>query len=135
MGRVQEITRAVKSYDPCLYAQETKPGRIDLYRKNRSGMEPPHFLFSLTDSWQPDGTPVPWGVEPLMNRIRAMDLWRDDGFVENLIKEHEKEEEIRAKDRRNTTEEFLKDFRRQFSRATNDINTSNLEKVKPKGRL
>lgn len=129
MGRVNEITRAVKSYDPCLYAQESKQGRIDLYRKNRSGMEPPHFLFSLTDTWQPTGRPVDWGVEPLLNRIRAMDLWRDDQFVEKWIAQKEKMDESRDRDRRNSVEAFLYDFKGQFQKATNDINTSTLEKV------
>lgn len=134
MGRVDEITRAVSSYDPCLYAQETKPGRIDLYRKNRSGMEPPHFLFSLTDTWQPTGRPVDWGVEPLLNRVRAMDLWRDDKFVERLIADHEKNQESKERDRRNNVESFLYDFKSQFQKATNDINTSTLEKGHMKGR-
>jgi len=127
MGRVQEITKAVKSYDLCLYAQETKPGRIDLYRKNRDGNEQPHFLFSLTDTWQPTGIPVPWGVEPLMNRIRAMDLWRDDKFAETWMAGQEKRKESQDRDRRNSIESFLYDFKGQFQKATNDINTSSLK--------
>lgn len=129
MRRVDEITRALRSYDPCLYAQNTHENRIDIYRKNRESISPPHFLFSLTDTWQTTGRPVEWGVEPLMNRIRAMDLWRDDQFVEKWIAQHEKAQESRDRDRRNSVEAFLYDFRSQFQKATNDINTSTLEKV------
>ena len=132
MGRVREITRAVASYDPCLYAQETCAGRIDIYRKNRDAMYPPHFLFALTDTWQPTGRPVDWGVEPLMNRIRAMDLWRDDTFVERWEANHEKLEQGKRRDFGNSVESFMYDFRRQFQRATNDINTSTLNKVQRK---
>jgi hypothetical protein len=130
MGRVAEITRAISSYDPCLYAQQTHESRIDIYRKNRESIHPPHFLFSLTDTWQPTGRPVEWGVEPLLNRIRAMDLWRDDQFVEKLLADQEKAQESRDRDRRNSVEAFLYDFKSQFQKATNDINTSTLKKVK-----
>ncbi len=120
-------------YDSELYAQESKAGRIDIYRRSKHNDSPPHFLFALTDDWTAKGTPVPWGIEPLLNRIKAMDLWRDDTFVERWIKNHEKEVESQDRARRNSIESFLYDFRRQFARATNDVNTSTLEKVYSKG--
>lgn len=132
MGRVQNITREVRMHDECLYAQETKPGRIDLYRKNRNGMEPPHYLMSLTDNWQATGRPVDWGVEPILSRLRAMDLWRDDNFVERFVADSEKEDASRERARKNSVESFLYDFRSQFAKATNEINTSTLERVKRK---
>jgi len=131
-GRVKDVTRAVKQHDPCLYAQETKPGRIDLYRKNRESLSPPHYLMSLTHNWQAEGRPVDWGIEPIMHRLRAMDLWRDDNFVEQFVADNEKEEMSRERSRKNNVESFLYDFRKQFQKATNEINTSTLEKVKRK---
>lgn len=58
-----------------------------------------------------------------------MDLWRDDTFVEKLIAQTEKNKESRDRDRRNSVESFLYEFKSQFQKATNDINTSTLEKV------
>lgn len=128
MTRTESITRAVKQYDRELYAQETKPGRTDIYRRSVLGVSPPHFLFSLTDNWKPDGRPVEYGVEVVMLRIKAHDLWRDDTFIENYIARCESDKESEDRARRNDIESFLYDFRRQFQRATNDINTANLSK-------
>ena len=128
-ARVREISNLVKGHDSCLFAQETHPGRIDIMRKNRDGMAPPHFIMALTDTWQPTGTPVPWGSEPILNRLRAMDLWRDDTFVERYIADCEKLEKSRERGMRNSIESFLYDFRSQFQKATDSINTSTLNKV------
>lgn len=128
MGRVKDITRALKLHDACLYAQETKPGRIDVYRKSRFGDHLPHLVMSLTDTWTPQGKPIPWGIDVILNRLRAHDLWRDDTFVDAWIKEHDKIEEGRARDRRNSIESFLYEFRSQFHKATSDINTSLMDK-------
>lgn len=133
MTRVKDITRVLKSYDRCLYAQETKVGRIDIYRKSEFGTSPPHFIFALTDSWTAEGKPLPYGSEVVLNRIKAHDLWRDDAFVERWIAEKEKEKESGERAMRNSIESFLYDFRKPFMKATADINTANLNKVYRKG--
>lgn len=128
MARIKEVTRVVKAHDSSLYAQETNPGRIDIYRKSQFGGQPPHFIMALTDTWQAKGSPVSWGSEVIINRIKAMDLWRDDTFVEKWIAEHEKTEKSKDRDVHNSIESFLYDFRSQFHKATNGINTSLLAK-------
>lgn len=133
MRRVDEISRAVRNYDPCLYAQNTHGNRIDIYRRNRENISPPHFIFSLTDDWQPTGKPVEWGIDPVLNRIRAHDLWRDDTFVERLLAAQEEKAAERSRDFGNSVESFLYDFRKDFAKATDGINTSTLGKVKMKG--
>lgn len=132
MRRVREVTKVVRDYDPCLYAMEMPDGRIDIYRKNRENISPPHFIFSLTDTWQPSGRKVDWGVDPILNRIRAHDLWRDDGFVESWIADDEKRAESRDRSRRSGVEDFLYDFRGQFNKTFNDVNTSNMNKISKK---
>lgn len=134
MGRVREISRAVKAHDSCLYAQETKPGRIDIYRKSQFGCQPPNFIFSLTDDWSPKGRPVPYGSEVVLNRLKALDLWRDDTFVERWIEDHEKIEKSKERSFHNTIESFLYDFRSQFHKATSDINTAGMKKIHRKER-
>lgn len=126
MTRVQSLNRELKNYDGELYVQETQAGRLDVCRKSKFGMSPPNYIFSLTEDWSARSKPVPWSTDIVMNRIRAHDLWRDDTFVEQWIKQREKEVESQERARKNTIESFLYDFRRQFGRATNEINTSTL---------
>lgn len=125
----KSLDRHLKSSDSCLFVQEGKDGRYDVYRKNRDSMSLPHFIFSLTEDWSPQGRPVPWGIDVVLNRIRAHDLWRDDSFIENYIKECEKMSESKERARRNDVESFLYDYRRQFAKATSDINTGTMEKI------
>lgn len=129
---VKSLTRALKSHDAALFAQETKPGRVDVYRANRMFLEPPHYVFSLTEDWTVNSRPVPWGIEVVVNRIKAHDLWRDDTFVDRLLETQEKREESEQRAFRNNVEGFLSDFRTQFHRATNGVNTSTLNKVSRK---
>lgn len=127
------LNRALKFYDRELYAQESKAGRLDIYRKSQFGMSLPYFLFSLTDTWKPEGNPVEYGLDVVMNRIKAHDLWRDPEFVTRWIQEEEKRSEGRDRSRKNSIESFLYDFRSQFHKATSDINTSNMKKTYRKG--
>ena len=129
MINLRSLNKALQSYDSCLFAQETKLGRADVYRKRKFDCNPPHFLFSLTDTWTPQGRPVEYGVLVVMDRVRALDLWRNDDFVEDYLKRIEKEKEEKDRDRRNNIESFLYEFRSQFHKATENINTSTLKKL------
>lgn len=126
---LKDLNRSLKNYDSYLYAQETSAGRYDVYRKSKYGEHPPHFLFALTDTWQPKGTPVSYGTEAVLNRIKAHDLWRDDTFIERWITEHEKNKESEKRAFRNSVESFLYDFAAKFRKATEDINTANMKKL------
>lgn len=130
---LKRLEQVLSEHDSCLFTQESKAGRYDVYRRSASECAPPHFICSLTDTWSPQGTPVSWGLDVVLNRIKAHDLWRDDTFIERWIKDHEKREESEMRDFRNTTESFLWDFAPAFQRATNDVNTASLNKVYPKG--
>lgn len=70
-----------------------------------------------------------WGVEVIIARLKALDLWRNDKLAEELILGYEKDEQIKQKDFRNNVESFLKDFRRQFAKATDGINTACLSQT------
>lgn len=124
----KRVDSEVKRHDSKLFVQETKPGRYDLYRKSQAGGHLPHFIFALTDDWSPKGVPVQYGIDVVVNRVKAFDLWRDDTFIERWIKENDKHEESRARARRNSIESFLYDFRRQFAKANDSVNTANMDK-------
>lgn len=129
MASLKELNRALKAHDSNLYVVEHRLGRYDVYRKSSMGLDAPNFVFSLTDTWQPTGRPVPYGIEVVLSRLKAIDLWRDDSFVENWIKEHQAHVETQERKVRNNIESFLYDFRSQFHKVTSDINTSNLKKL------
>lgn len=129
MDKAKTLTGYLKRYDSELFAVCNKPPRIDVYRQNRDKLSPPHFIFSLTDTWTASGKPVDWGVEPVIARLRALDLWNSGIGVEHFIEQSEKEKEEELRNFRNNTESFLLDFRRQFAKATDGINTSTLEKL------
>lgn len=131
--RTKRLSRELQSHDSMLYAQETRPGRLDVYRKSSLGCNPPHFIFSLTDDWTPTGRPVEWGIEVVINRIKAHDLWRDDSYVDSVIRENERSIERRERDYKNSVESFLWEFRSQFAKATDGVNTGTLSKTLPKG--
>lgn len=126
---INNLNQALKSHDSLLYAVEHKIGRIDVYRKSQFGCNPPHLLFSLTENWLPQSEPRHWGIEVVLDRIKAHDLWRDDSFMENYLKQHEKDEESKDRARRNNIESFLYDFRSEFKKTFGDVNTSNMKKL------
>jgi hypothetical protein len=131
-SRAKTLTRHLRAHDSKLFAVNFKEDRIDVYRKSDLGCNPPHFLFPLTDDWTISGRPVEWGIEVVLARIKAHDLWRDDSLAEQLIASYEKASESKDRDRRNNLESFLYDYRSTFAKATNGVNTSLLPK---KGNL
>ena len=131
--KIKSLNKQLKSHDSELFCQETRAGRIDVYRKSKWGSKPPEFIFCLTEDWTVNSRPVPWGNDVVINRIKAHDLWRDDNFIEEVLADQEKEPERQEKALRNSIESFLYDFRRQFARATDSVNTANLKKIYRKG--
>lgn len=141
MGRAERITQAIKLHDRELFCERSEEGKLCVYRKSHR-VEPyrlddesvlyfvrptPYFVFALTHNWRLTGMPVEWGIEPIMARLRAIDLWNRD-VAGDIIQQELKEQESRERDLRNTTESFLLDFRKQFAKTFNDVNTSTLEK-------
>lgn len=139
--RVSKINKVIKNYDDALYAKK-ESGVIKIFRKAYNWLSfnfngdiltyaapSPHLIFCLTDNWTIHGTPVDWGLEPIANRLKAMDLWNNPDFAERMIKSYEKSKESDRRDVSNSMESFLYDFRKQFAKAFNGINTSTLDKI------
>lgn len=144
MGRAERVTEAVRYHDYKLFCARNAEGKLCIYRKGHSlesyqlgentsltFVRPTSDLVcALTHNWQVTGYSVDWGIEPIMARLRDMDLWNRD-LASEIIAKEEKAIESRERDRMNHTESFLYDFHSQFKKTFSDINTSNLSK-KPK---
>lgn len=139
--RARRITDAVQTYDRLLYAKDD--GRaIRIFRKGKAYrpeqlsydvkvwnlISDDHLVMSMTDTWGVNGKRVDWGIEPIMARLRALDLWNSDNLANRFFEQEEIDQKSRERQMRNSTEAFLYDFKSQFARATNDVNTSNLSK-------
>lgn len=125
----RNLEKRLKGHDSLLFVQEAREGRYDVYRKSETGSHMPHFIFSLTEDWTVNSRPTPYGIDTVLNRIKAHDLWRDDTFIERYIKQCEDMSEAKERSRKNSIESFLYDFRKQFARATESVNTGSLKQI------
>lgn len=140
MGRTERISRVVKTYDPELYCERSEVGKLCVFRRS-SRIETyfidgqsiqfvrpaPFFVFALTHNWKMDGVSVDWGIEPILARLNAIDLWKRD-LAEESIKNVEADYESKERDLKNSVESFLYEFRSQFKKTFNDVNTASLAK-------
>ncbi len=136
-SRVKTLTKQLKEHDKDLYAKRMLDGVVLVCRKSRNvftGQTNDQLIFPLTDDFTSKGKPVEWGVEPILAHLKAMDGWNRD-VVEDWISSDEKSKEVAAKQRMSKNEDFARDFRRQFARTFDDVNTSTLEKIDNRRRL
>jgi len=142
MSRADRITTEVRKYDSKLYAKK-EDGVIHIYRKCKelrkewladgvpvlNVVENPYRVMSLTDTGNIRGKSVDWGIDPILAKLRAMDLWNSGIGVEHFKEEHEKAEKSKERDFANSTEAFLYDMKSAFAKSVSDVNTSNLTKI------
>ncbi len=137
--RAHRFTQEVQNHDKGLFAKRVN-GVIQVWRmadhwgsadidESGNNSRPTQFVLALTDSWQPGGIPTDWGIEPVMARILEMDLHLKVSFLDDLRKQRDRAKEIRDQSKRNDIRARAADMRKEFAQATNEINTSNLEKV------
>lgn len=134
----KRLEKELKGYDPELYVLKTPRGMLQVYRqpkdKNEFHLIPdesgsvstPMLVLCLTDNWKLDGDPVDHGIEPVMEMIRMMDSWREPDAYGRMLKQREREKEAKDQNFRNDIRARAADLRKDFAKATNDINTSTL---------
>ena len=137
--RVFRLNQELKKYDRTLFCHRTSKGMILVLRRadrleasdyNQSLPElaslNPQLVFALTDDWTANGNPEDRGIEPVMERLRAMDLWNKSDVLDSLRKNRETEDSIRKQSFRNEVAARALDLRKDFARATNEISTSTI---------
>jgi hypothetical protein len=133
VGRAEVVTSYIRRFDPLLSCERSGDGKLCIYRKDQriesydvDGVvihfvrPAPYLVFALTDNWNIHGNRVDWGIEPIMKRLKECDLWSRDLAKESM----ESIEKAKASDDRaaeNHIESYLKDIRKSFARATDDI--------------
>jgi hypothetical protein len=141
VGRESRITVEVQKHDPKLYCAKNTEGTLCVFRRSVRfeaydvGDElmiytrpAPHFVFALTNTWKTNGKPVDWGLEPIAARLKAIDLWNRPTLVDDLIESYEKDDKAMERELDNSIESFLLDFRKQFARTFDDVNTGSMNK-------
>jgi hypothetical protein len=137
---VRNLNREFKWFDSDLFAKRDN-GKVQVYRKKFRFLpweyegqtllyqvSTPTLVFSLTDNWSVNGEPAEWGIEPILARLRSIDLINNPELSEWLFKQYEKSEESKERDFHNFSESFAKYYRRAFANTFNEINTSTMEK-------
>lgn len=144
-------TRALKRYDPDLFAKRNQDGIICVFRKTKR-FEPVcvdegftllnlitvrQFVISLTENWTLRTKPRAWGIDWVLNKIREMDMLANERLLEDLDAKNEKVEESERRAFRNKTEAFFAEHRRDFARAFDQTVgcTHSLSKDEPRKRL
>lgn len=138
-GRVRALTKRLKAYDRDLYAKRIESGMVQVYRNSTRweafewqgqtfhfSRPNPQFILPLTDDWKLTGTPVEWGIEPLMAAIRDLDNWRDDTRYDRYVEHRETAQKNNRREWKNNARALAYDMRKEFAEATNDINTSTI---------
>lgn len=128
--RQRSVSRAVKEYKRELYCK-WDIGKLHIFQKSPYWPSPDRYVCSLTHNWKIGGEPVEWGVEAIKVKLKAMDMASDGGqeFISEVLASYEKDYVSKQRDRKNTMESFLYDYRSEFAKATNHINTGTLEKT------
>ena len=138
---VVRLNQEVKKHDRRLFVVKNGSGMRQIWRQadkwdaaDLDGLTPIRsapiqLILSLTDNWDASGKPVEWGIEPIMHKIMQMDSWQDDSIFSKIRKERERVKEDKERAKRNEIRAYAADNRRLFAKATNDINTSILDKT------
>lgn len=141
-GIDQRLTNKLKKYDRKLYAYRAPTG-VTMIMREADRMEAsdfhqeeedpallnPQFIFACTSDLSLRGQPQEWGIEPILNQLKGMDVWRDGSWLKERKVRIEREKADEERQQKNQIRAIAADARKDFAKATNDINTSTIEKI------
>lgn len=145
MSSWQEIrlTGAVKRHDPKLFVKKGYRGvtlvlrehfvhhAYDVDGQTIFCLEPaPHYIMALTDTWSASGIPCEWGVEPILERLKMIDGWNKQSFVnQEMEKVNEKADQSKQRETFNKIEDAAYESHSVFKKTFADINTASMKKI------
>jgi hypothetical protein len=146
---LHSYTKALKRYDPDLYAGHSRDGLPCVFRRTKryepvcefdgvmllSLIADKELVLALTDNWQGSGKPREWGIDHVLRRVRETDVLANERFFDQLDESNEKIDQAKKRSFRNEMEGFWSYERRRFAKATDDILTHSLSHDEPKKRL
>lgn len=142
-------TRALKRYDPDLYAGRNRDGVACVFRRTKrfeevvvedgyrllNLREDKQFIFSITDNWNLSGKPREWGIDHVLTHLKQIDALTNASFIEEMDRENERIDESKKRGMKNEIEAFWKHERRRFAKATDDVLTHSMSKDNKRMRL
>lgn len=137
------LTGTVQRHDEKLFVKKDDFGRMVVWREgfdlityNVDGsiihcLSPsPRFIMALTENWSLSGEPCEWGVEPLLERLKAIDSWNLQSFVNAEMEGlNERSDESRRRSMNNKLEAAAYESYGVFKKTFADINTANMNKI------
>ena len=142
--KLRQVSRLLKRYDPDLFPKRHLDGTLGIMRKRRGwdfyrydagytfwfAKDWDDLVIPVTDNWNVSGKPVDWGIEPIYWQMQKQDAWRDDGDYDRFCAQRAREKKDSDRRFKNEVRAIAYDLRKEFAQATNDINTSRIEKVR-----
>lgn len=135
---LRQLNKMLYNYDRELYAVDNGD-KITVYRKaytwesyDLEGLRltyarpSHHYIFSLTDNWTMSGKRRNWGIEPILNHLKAIDPWRNPNLCNEIVRQHEKAAESRERNSKNKHEDLAREILPDFKKAFSDVNTSTM---------
>lgn len=125
----RSYTRALKRYDPDLFAEKNRDGVMCVFRmykryepvcvtddlKFLNLVSAKQFVFALTENWTLLTKPRMWGIDRVLDRIREIDLRANERLFDEMDHAHEKVDESNRRHLMNEAEAFFADNRKQFA--------------------
>jgi hypothetical protein len=141
--KLRQVSSLLKRYDSDLFPRRYLDGTLGIMRKRRDydfyrfnqekfvlwfARDWEDLVLPCTDNWIETGRPVDWGIEPILSQIQKSDAWRDDGDYDRFVKSRDQIKQNKQIAFKNNVRALAADCRKEFAKATNDINTSSLDK-------
>ncbi len=137
IGLVETLNR----FDPSLVVRKDNQGVIGVYRKVKRSESVSFqgnkltyvkdFLTPIlysTHDWTRRGQPVQRGALNFLARLQEIDAWSRKAFFEEMERKEKLADESANRAARGAIEDHLLDRRRDFVRATSDINLGTVDK-------
>lgn len=127
-----DLERTIKTEQIHVFERATRCESIWLNDDTQIHVLKPYgnFVFALTDNWNAKGNPVDWGLEPIMSRLRSINIQARADFFTKLEEEEEKARQSEERARKNKLEDFLHEFHLPLRKASEGINTSLIQSDK-----